>query len=270
MNQFWSCVTFMDDNIVLELEQGVKRFKSGEINIYALINFNLQVKRGELIIVMGPSGSGKTTLLNTIAGLAKTTEGRVIINNQSLQEMSDNTKAELRRSVFGFIFQFYNLHEGLTAQENVELPMLIARRFNRIERRKRSLELLELVGLKNRINNLPFELSGGERQRVGIARALANDPPIILADEPTGDLDSKLAQEIMDMLQKLNTELGKTLIIVTHDSMLLRPAMRLLKMRDGQLIDDTPVTEDILNQLKAETNNYIAASLNNLPLKQPT
>ena len=184
--------------------------------------------------------------------------------------MSDNTKAELRRSVFGFIFQFYNLHEGLTAQENVELPMLIARRFNRIERRKRSLELLELVGLKNRINNLPFELSGGERQRVGIARALANDPPIILADEPTGDLDSKLAQEIMDMLQKLNTELGKTLIIVTHDSMLLRPAMRLLKMRDGQLIDDTPVTEDILNQLKAETNNYIAASLNNLPLKQPT
>ena len=116
---------------------------------------------------------------------------------------------------------------------------------------------------------MPFELSGGERQRVGIARALANDPPIILADEPTGDLDSKLAQEIIDMLQKLNNDLGKTLIVVTHDSMLLRPTMRLLKMRDGKLIDDSPVTEEILEQLKVETTNYITTSLTNLSLKQP-
>ena len=137
----------VDDNNILELQHVVKRFTSGDKNIYALNDFSLRLKPREFVIVMGPSGSGKTTLLNTIAGLAKTTEGRVIINNQPLQEMSDNTKAELRRTTFGFIFQFYNLYEGLTAQKNVELPMMIARKYTRTERRKRSLALLELVGL---------------------------------------------------------------------------------------------------------------------------
>ncbi|MHA2363525.1 MAG: ABC transporter ATP-binding protein [Candidatus Hodarchaeales archaeon] len=235
---------------VLKLHDVVKRYKSGDSSIFALNNVNLEVFKGEFIMVVGPSGSGKTTLLNTIAGLSKTTEGHVYINGLTLQKLSDNQKAELRRHNFGFIFQFYNLHEGLTAQENIELPMMIANKVPRNQRRRHSQELLDLVGLTNRANNQPFELSGGERQRIGIARALANDPPIILADEPTGDLDSKKAQEILGILIHLHTKLGKTLIVVSHDPSMLRPGMRLLQMEDGQIIDDIQVTTEIIERLK--------------------
>ncbi len=233
----------------IKLEEVYKRYKAGDTSINALDNISLAVSGGEFVMVMGPSGSGKTTLLNTIAGLTSTSEGHVYINNRLLQKLSDNEKAEMRRHEFGFIFQFYNLHEGLTAQENVELPMLIAKTTDRKGRSARSKELLTLVGLEQRMNQKPFELSGGERQRVGIARALANDPQIILADEPTGDLDSKKAQEILELLNHLNEKLGKTLVVVTHDHTLLRPGMRLLKMDSGQILSDDLVTRELLEEL---------------------
>jgi ABC-type lipoprotein export system ATPase subunit len=234
----------------IRLDEVYKRYKAGDSSINALNNVSLLIKPGEFVVVMGPSGSGKTTLLNTIAGLTSTTEGHVYINEKSLQKLSDNEKAEMRRHEFGFIFQFYNLHEGLTAQENVELPMLIAKTVNRKERSHRSKELLEMVGLELRINQKPFELSGGERQRVGIARALANDPPIILADEPTGDLDSKKAQEILELLYQLNKKMGKTFVMVTHDYSMLKPGMRLLKMDSGQILSDNLATPELLESIK--------------------
>ena len=233
----------------IKLEDVFKRYKAGDTSINALNGITLNVTASEFVVVMGPSGSGKTTLLNTIAGLTSTSEGHVFINDRSLQKLSDNEKAEMRRHEFGFIFQFYNLHEGLTAQENVELPMLIAKTLDRKGRSSRSKELLALVDLEPRINQKPFELSGGERQRVGIARALANDPPIILADEPTGDLDSKKAQEILELLTHLNEKLGKTLVVVTHDHSLLRPGMRLLRMDSGQIISNNIVTKDLLDKI---------------------
>jgi putative ABC transport system ATP-binding protein len=211
---------------------------------------------------MGPSGSGKTTLLNVISGLTPASEGKVFINGTLLQKLSDNQKADIRRTQIGFIFQFYNLHEGLTALENVELPMLINGSRNRRERTQVATHLLELVGLEHRINNHPYELSGGEKARVGIARALANDPPILLADEPTGDLDSKLAREIMELLHSLNQKHGKTLVIVTHDSSILKKDMRLLKMEDGRIEDDVIVTEDTMKELTSIDEAHIKQVMN--------
>ena len=237
---------------IVKLEEVHKRYKTGDSTIEALNDISLVINSGDFVVVMGPSGSGKTTLLNTIAGLTSTSEGHVFINEKSIQKLSDNEKAEMRRHEFGFIFQFYNLHEGLTAQENVELPMLIAKTVDRKGRSIRSKELLQLVGLEHRLNQKPFELSGGERQRVGIARALANDPPIILADEPTGDLDSKKAQEILELLVHLNESLLKTMVVVTHDHTLLKPGMRLLKMDSGHIISDENVTKELLEKINEE------------------
>ncbi|OLS16743.1 MAG: putative ABC transporter ATP-binding protein [Candidatus Heimdallarchaeota archaeon LC_3] len=251
----------MSNNIILLLENVTKIYPSGDKPIYALNSISLQIKKGEFVIVMGPSGSGKTTLLNVIAGLTKTTEGQTILNNKTLQKLSDNQKAEVRRNDIGFIFQFFNLHDGLSAQENIELPMMIARKFSTINRRQRSEKLIQLVDLNHRINSLPHELSGGEKQRVGIARALANDPQLVLADEPTGDLDSKMAQEIIEILIKLNKERNKTFIIVSHDYALLRKGMRLLRMEDGRIIDDNIVTEKLISNFYEETNNYLLKSL---------
>ena len=241
----------------IKLDEVIKRYKAGDTSINALNGISLEIKPGEFVMVMGPSGSGKTTLLNTIAGLTNTSEGHVYINERSLQTLSENEKAEMRRFEFGFIFQFYNLHEGLTAQENVELPMLIAKSYDRKARSERSKELLGLVGLTPRINQKPFELSGGERQRVGIARSLANDPKIILADEPTGDLDSKKAQEILELLRELNRNLGKTMVVVTHDHSLLKPGMRLLRMDSGQILNDETVTVDLLESFKDDEEQAV-------------
>lgn len=248
----------------IRLEEVYKRFKTGDSSIVALNNISINITGGEFVVVMGPSGSGKTTLLNTIAGLTATSEGHVYINDRLIQKLSDNEKAEMRRHEFGFIFQFYNLHEGLTAQENVELPMLIAKTVDRKGRTARSRELLTLVSLENRINQKPFELSGGERQRVGIARALANDPQIILADEPTGDLDSKKAQEILELLKHLNQKLGKTLVVVTHDHTLLKPGMRLLRMDSGQILSDDMVTKELLDKINASEE----ITINEMALEQ--
>ncbi|MFW9929208.1 MAG: ABC transporter ATP-binding protein [Candidatus Thorarchaeota archaeon] len=246
---------------VLELEEVTKIYLSGDRNIYALNNVNLKIKSGEFVVVMGPSGSGKTTLLNSIAGLTKT-EGKIVVNGKLLQELSDNQKAEIRRKDIGFIFQFYNLHEGLSAVENIELPMMISRKYSRIDRIKRSHELLGMVSMSHRESNLPYELSGGEKQRIGIARAFSNDPAIILGDEPTGDLDSKLAGEVIDLLLDLNKRYNKTFIIVTHDHNILRKGMRLLKMQDGTIIDDLIIDEDRINDFILETESFLKKSQN--------
>ena len=246
---------------IIDLDKVTKRYETKSSVVYALHGLDLKIQEGEFIMIMGPSGSGKTTLLNTIAGLTKASDGTVRVLGRELGSLSDNARADLRRLSMGLIFQFYNLHEGLTAQENVELPMMIAGKYTLQTRRQRSLELLSMVSLTNRTIQTPQELSGGERQRVGIARALANDPPIILADEPTGDLDSKMGSEIMELLGDLNQKLNKTLVVVTHDHSLLRKGMRLLKMQDGTIIDDTAVTDDIIEGMRSETSEMMKVIL---------
>ena len=224
--------------IIIEIEGVNQRYKLGTNTIDALTDINFVVYSNEFIMIMGPSGSGKSTLLNTIAGLEMPSAGNVKFLGDDLQTLSDRQQCEMRRHKLGFVFQFFNLHPILTAQENVELPMLIAD-VKRSLREIRSKELLNLVKLIHRKDHHPHELSGGEKQRVGIARALANDPMIILADEPTGDMDSVAGNEIMEIITMLNQKHDKTIICVTHDEEMLKPGMRLIRMDDGRIISDT-------------------------------
>ncbi|MHA1944628.1 MAG: ABC transporter ATP-binding protein [Candidatus Hodarchaeales archaeon] len=223
---------------IIELKDVSQRYKLGSHVIDALSNINIVINHNDFIMVMGPSGSGKSTLLNTIAGLEVPKTGSVKILGDDLQNLSDSQLCDIRRHKLGFIFQFFNLHPILTAMENVELPMLIAD-VKLSERDTRAMELLELVDLSHRRNHHPHELSGGEKQRVGIARSLANNPMIILADEPTGDMDSVAGKEIMEIITKLNSDHNKTVICVTHDEEILKPGMRLIRMDDGHIISDT-------------------------------
>ncbi|OLS24868.1 MAG: putative ABC transporter ATP-binding protein [Candidatus Heimdallarchaeota archaeon LC_3] len=226
-----------NNSIAISIVETSKRFHSGDEIIHAIDNCSLEIYAGQFVCIMGPSGSGKSTLLNLIGGLSNVTEGKISVFSQTLHNLSESDRALLRRKIIGIIFQFYNLHEGLTAVENIELPMLIAGISQKI-RRKKAQELLELVELVPRANNLPYELSGGEKQRVGIARSLSNDPKIILADEPTGDLDHEIGESIMDLLVDLNSEQGKTIVMVTHDLSLIRKGFRLIKLEDGKIISD--------------------------------
>ncbi|MHA2248126.1 MAG: ABC transporter ATP-binding protein [Candidatus Hodarchaeales archaeon] len=224
--------------LLIELENVNQRYTLGNHTIDALNNINLTIHKEEFIMVMGPSGSGKSTLLNVMAGLEQPSAGSVRIQQEDLATLRDRELCNLRRYKLGFVFQFFNLHPVLNAIENVELPMLISR-VKRKHREPRALELLKLVNLENRKHHLPHELSGGEKQRVGIARALANDPEVILADEPTGDLDSAIGSEIMALLKSLNQTHRKTIICVTHDEEMLKTGMRLIKMEDGHIISDS-------------------------------
>ena len=223
---------------LIELENVSQRYRLGDHTVDALTNINLTIHDQEFVMVMGPSGSGKSTLLNIMAGLEQPSSGIVCINQQDLSTLSDRALCEIRRYKLGFVFQFFNLHPILSTMENVELPMLISGR-KRKDRQPRAKEMLKLVGLEKRAHHLPHELSGGEKQRVGIARSLVNDPDVILADEPTGDLDSTIGTEIMELLLSLNQKHHKTIICVTHDEVMLKPTMRLLKMEDGHIISDS-------------------------------
>ena len=227
----------MDQEEVVVCKDVVKEYPSGSLVIKALDHISFSVKKGEFVIILGKSGSGKSTLLSAITGLIDVDHGDIWVNGHHITEMSEDDLARFRRKNVGIIFQFFNLHEALSAAENVELPLFIAG-IPRSERRKRAGELLEIVGIAHRKDHWPYELSGGEKQRVGIARALAPDPAIIVADEPTGDLDSETGAQIMELFEKLNKELGKTLIIVTHDETLIRPGMRVLRMQDGKLVEN--------------------------------
>jgi putative ABC transport system ATP-binding protein len=200
------------------------------------------VRAGELVAVMGPSGSGKTTLLNCLSGLDDIDAGRVLVEGRDLFAMSDADRTEHRARTMGFVFQSYNLIPVFTAVENVELPLLlIGTRAD--EARARSREMLDRVGLANRAGHRPNELSGGEQQRVAVARALVAQPAIVWADEPTGNLDTTMAGQIMALLQRLNEEDGQTIVLVTHDPGIGAAASRLVRMRDGRLVGDEPVSQ---------------------------
>ena len=219
--------------VIYRLED-VQRYYISKAEVVTAINgINLKIYAGEFIAILGPSGSGKTTLLNLLAGLDKPTGGRIQLVKHDLHSLSDSDLCDLRRFKIGIIFQFYNMHPSFTARENVEYPMLIAN-ISTTKRKNRALELLRSVDMYNKRNNFPAELSGGEKQRIGIARALANDPQVIIADEPTGDLDSENANEIIKILLSIRKE-GKTIIMVTHDESLLTEDMRVLHLVDGKI-----------------------------------
>jgi len=213
-----------------------KTYMLGKIPVEALRGVNLKVESGDFLAILGPSGSGKSTMLNLIGALDKPTAGALLIDGVNISTLNDNQLADLRRRV-GFVFQFFNLIPRFTAIGNVELSMSIAD-VSRAERRKRAEELLETVGLKERMNHKPAELSGGEQQRVAIARALANNPRFLLMDEPTGNIDSKTASEILRLIKRLNEEKGVTIIMVTHDQRLAREAKRIVQMFDGVITSD--------------------------------
>lgn len=211
-----------------------KVYRRGKVNIQALNNVNLQVSSGEIVGIMGPSGSGKTTLLNLIGGLDRPTSGKVFVDGVDITTLGENELADYRLRKIGFVFQFYNLIPTLTALENVEVPLALAG-VPKNERRERALNLLKMVGLEARADHKPDELSGGEQQRVAIARALANNPSIVLADEPTGDLDSKSATALMNLIRELNRKNGQTFIIVTHDPIVTQACTTIYTMRDGRI-----------------------------------
>jgi putative ABC transport system ATP-binding protein len=214
-----------------------KTYMLGKVPVNALRGVNLTVEKGEFLSILGPSGSGKSTLLNLIGALDKPTEGKLFIEGVDVSTLNDNQLADLRRRV-GFVFQFFNLIPRFTAKQNVELSMAIAG-LSKDERRKRAEELLEIVGLRERMNHKPAELSGGEQQRVAIARALANNPRFLLMDEPTGNIDSKNAKEIIQLVKRLNQEKDATVIMVTHDQRLATEARRTVHMLDGVIVQDT-------------------------------
>lgn len=213
-----------------------KIYMLGKVPVEALRGVDLRVEKGDFLAILGPSGSGKSTLLNMIGALDKPTDGKVFIEGVDISTLNDNGLADLRRKI-GFVFQFFNLIPRLTARGNVELTMAILSLGKNI-RKKRAEELLELVGLKERVNHKPAELSGGERQRVAIARALANNPKFLLMDEPTGNIDSKTSKEIMELVIRLNKEKGVTTIVITHDQYIASQANRKVQMLDGLIIKE--------------------------------
>lgn len=219
---------------IVETRDLTKTYMSGGRPLKVLKGVDLKVEPGEFMAIMGPSGSGKSTLLNMIGALDRPTSGEVFINSVNINKLNDNQVAELRNREIGFIFQFFNLIPRMDAQGNIELPMAIAGK-NRSDRHKRAKELLALVGLADRASHKPSQLSGGEQQRVAIARALANEPDILLADELTGNLDSKTGAEIMHLLRKLNDEEGKTFILITHDPAVGQQTDRLISLKDGMI-----------------------------------
>ena len=221
---------------IIELVELEKQYMMGKVPVDALCGINLTVEPGEFIAILGPSGSGKSTMMNLIGGLDKPTKGTVKIGGIDLSKMDENELAEVRQKI-GFVFQFFNLIPRLNARESVELPMTI-QSMNKDERRKKAEDLLKLVGLEDRIEHRPTELSGGERQRVAIARALASEPTFLLLDEPTGNIDSKTAKDLMKLIAKLNEQNNMTMIMITHDSKIAKFAKRQIHLLDGRIVKE--------------------------------
>jgi len=232
----------MAADLIVEASALRKTYDTGKVHVNALNGVDLALERGEMVAIMGPSGCGKTTLLNCLSGLDRIDEGEVLIEGVPLSAMTDRERTDYRARRMGFVFQFYNLIPVLTAVENVELPLLVARVPARAARR-RALEALDLVGLESRAGHVPDELSGGERQRVTIARSLVNDPAIVWADEPTGDLDSENAAEIVELMRRLNLERALTFLIVTHDIAVGRRTDRIVRMLDGRVVEEQRLEE---------------------------
>lgn len=221
---------------MIEVRNINKSYELGNEKVHVLKNINFKVERGEFIAIIGASGSGKSTLMNILGCLDTPNNGEYFIDNANVLKMSDNKLAEIRNKKIGFVFQSFNLLARLSAIGNVELP-LVYRGISKKERRERAERAMEMVGLKERANHRPNELSGGQQQRTAIARAIAGEPEIILADEPTGNLDSKSGKEVMDILVNLNKQ-GKTILLITHDMSVAEYAQRIMRMRDGELSEE--------------------------------
>ena len=242
---------------VIQLEDVRKTYQTGEVEVQAVRGVTLEIQTGEFVALMGASGSGKSTMMNTIGCLDRPTSGKYLLDGVDVSQLDRDELADLRNQKIGFVFQGFNLLSRTSALENVELPMLYTRhRVNGDNMRERALQALETVGLANRAEHTPNQLSGGQQQRVAIARALANQPALLLADEPTGNLDSQTSVEIMGVFQKLNDQ-GITLVMVTHELDIAHYTRRMVVMRDGKVVGDTVVTdrlfaENELNRLRQE------------------
>ncbi len=237
----------MDEKTVVVEAKNLTKVYTGDGHVRALDGISLVIRKSEFVAVMGPSGSGKSTLLNILGALDQPTSGICCVNEQDLTQVRDLDR--FRSKTVGFVFQLHNLIPTLDARENVEIPMY-EENMSEAQRRQRAEHLLELVGLADRIHFLPNQLSGGQRQRVAIARALANNPAIILADEPTGNLDSKSTDEIMDLLRRLNREQGTTIVVVTHNPAVARAVDRIITLRDGRILRDERIENVYLEDLK--------------------
>jgi putative ABC transport system ATP-binding protein len=226
----------MDDNVVIHAEELAKVYKMGEIEVHALGGVSFEIKRGEILSIMGPSGSGKSTLMNILGCLDRPTSGEYVLDGERVSTLNDDQLASIRNRKVGFVFQSFNLLPRQTALSNVELPLRYAGTI--ANRKQMAREALQSVGLGDRMTHKPTELSGGQQQRVAIARALVNDPAILMADEPTGNLDSKSGKEIMELIMHLNRDRGTTIIIVTHDPNIAAQTQRVIRLRDG-LLEET-------------------------------
>ena len=231
--------TVSDPNIIVSIRGVVKSYRRGSQTVAVLEDISLDIQRGEFLALMGPSGSGKSTLLNLIAGIDKVDSGSIIINGVDITALDESTLADWRAAHVGFIFQFYNLIPVLTAFENVELPLMLTS-LSRRERREHVQAALSLVSLDDRLDHYPSQLSGGQQQRVAIARAVVSDPSILVADEPTGDLDRVSAGEILGLMGRLNSEFGKTIIMVTHDPRAAEKARTIRHLDKGVIVDVHP------------------------------
>ncbi|HEY8893116.1 MAG TPA: ABC transporter ATP-binding protein [Clostridium sp.] len=230
--------------VVIEVKDIVKKYITGEIDCVALANVRLKIEKGEFTSIMGPSGSGKSTFMNILGCLDRMDSGIYLLNNQDVSNLTDSELAYIRNKEIGFVFQSFHLLPRMSILENVELPMVYSG-FSSKERRERALEALDKVGLSDRVKHKPNEISGGQKQRVAIARAIVNNPAVIMADEPTGNLDSKSSVEIMRIFQKLNSE-GATVVMVTHEAEIAQHTKRIVRFRDGKIISDSDVKDRIV------------------------
>jgi putative ABC transport system ATP-binding protein len=240
---------------VIELVDVTRQFQIGTHVVRALDGINLKIKSGEMVAIIGPSGSGKSTLMNTLGCLDQPSSGSFFLNGQSVSELSDNQLAETRSRQLGFVFQSYNLLPRETAISNVELPLKYSGGYSGKDRRAAARIALDRVGLSERYDHRPMQMSGGEQQRVGIARALVKNPDLILADEPTGNLDTKSSAEVIEMLHSLNENDGKTIVVVTHDTEVAEAMKRIIAFRDGRIVEDRAVVPKRINAQSPDRDN---------------
>ena len=236
---------------LIEINKMTKTYDLGEVKVEALKETNLSIDQGEYLALIGPSGSGKSTLMNTLGCLDRPTSGSYKLAGVEIANMSAAERARIRNKRIGFVFQNFNLLARTSALENVELPLLYSKGISAVDRRKRAMDKLQLVGLADRIGHHPSQLSGGQQQRVAIARALVNEPAILLADEPTGNLDTKTSREVITLFRELNEKAGITVILVTHDQNVARHAKRIIVLRDGYVVQDTVDFHQALQTLQA-------------------